>query len=451
MNLWRVWGLVVTVTCLLLLISMFDAQAQPPDVPPYPQSVNIEMYELFDDGASNGIACYPGNTNFGCTAFCTNNASQCEQSITRQYPYNYDTISVEVEGYYLLNVVSHEMDPRLWGEAIALEAQAITSRSYLGWHLNNTPYLINNSSGYQVFIPFRFDSLNPVHEPFEPNTQYPCFDISINYYQTKSCDSIYHKFYIARSDVNLPAFAEFTGDTIDETLTYPSPNTFPYIKGVPDPISDDAYGASNLGNRRGLSSRGANRWSLGNQYSRLEEGNHRWNIKWENSQQILFHYFTDVHLRDDYGARISPSYRWNPLSVQWEGTCPPIMIPGYVCTATYLIQNSGTTIWNNGTIGLIYHAGTSLYDPEGLWTSYPVIISQTVYPGETVLITVPYTLPNNAVYGLPYYFKFEMAYWDNNFERWVGFSESEADFSWPTYNTSVCVGDCKIRAPLIMK
>jgi hypothetical protein len=355
---------------------------------------------------------------------------------------------VEIETYYLLNVVSHEMDPRIWGDSAALEAQAITSRSYIGWHINNDAELINNSSGFQVFVPYKFDSLNPGHSVFEPNSIYPCFDITINEAQSKSCDAIYHKYYIARSDVDLPAFAEFSGDTIEQTLTHPTPSAFPYIKGVPDPISNATYGALNLGNRRGLSSRGANRWSLGNQYSYPGQENYPWSIKWQNSQQILFHYFTNVHLRDNGGNRISAYNRWNPLSVQWSGPCLPVMIPGYICTATFYIQNTGTSIWSPGTFGMLYHDGDSL-NPDYYSTSYPVVISQSVNPGDTISISVPFTLPNSANRGSPHYYRFEMAYWDYNFDGWIGFANSDPVFYWPTYNITVCVENCKNLAPII--
>lgn len=47
-------------------------------------------------------------------------------------------------------------------------------------------------------------------------------------------------------------------------------------------------------------------------------------IKWGRPEQILFHYYTSVHLRDanNNNATLSPEYRWNPLRITGLPTSP---------------------------------------------------------------------------------------------------------------------------------
>jgi peptidoglycan hydrolase-like amidase len=154
----------------LLIIFLFfratPSKAAPLAIPPYPSTVNVTMYGLQPDGTRKAFTCNSGNKNFGCTAFCTDyNSEVCNLYRAQGYPYPTSTISAPIESYYLLDVISQEMNPWIYSEQVAVEAQAIAARSYLGWHINNTPGSFDNSNSYQVFIPFKFDSLNPSAYP----------------------------------------------------------------------------------------------------------------------------------------------------------------------------------------------------------------------------------------------------------------------------------------------
>jgi hypothetical protein len=71
-----------------------------------------------------------------------------------------------------------------------------------------------------------------------------------------------------------------------------------------------------------MSQEGANRWARGHECSRqnasIVPGNSpggTWNVKWDTVEQIIFHYYTGVHMVDEYGNRLSADYRWNPLRI----------------------------------------------------------------------------------------------------------------------------------------
>jgi hypothetical protein len=68
MKTWGIRLLFLTFSLIILLVSTFITHAQPENIPPYPQTFSIHMFELYDDGTSTGVACHSGDTYFGCTA-----------------------------------------------------------------------------------------------------------------------------------------------------------------------------------------------------------------------------------------------------------------------------------------------------------------------------------------------------------------------------------------------
>ncbi len=338
---------IIILTALFFPFGFFsESKAAPAVVPPYPTNVAVVMYRLDENGTSTNELCTYGREVFGCTAFCEDLPNVCEQSRPAiGYPYSTSTIYAPIETYYLLDVVSQEMNPWIYNEPVALHAQAIASRSYLGWYINNAPSGYDNSNGRQVFIPFRFDSLNPTAPPLEPSTANPCAASSLNLQQRQICTAAASRYYIARADNNpnnYPAFAEYFADAKTMTRDHPELWRFPYLKGVDDPISTACDSTDFAGNKAGLSQRGANRWLRGHECScegaPVEPGNQpggAWSVRWKRVEQILFHYYTGVHLREAGGEALSPNYRWNPLSISTSGDfCPPIMRHGYSCTFT---------------------------------------------------------------------------------------------------------------------
>jgi hypothetical protein len=127
---------------------------------------------------------------------------------------------------------------------------------------------------------------------------------------------------------DVPAFAAFLSDIKNETQTLP-PSTPPHPEwvGVKEPIST-ACNAVTSGNPYGMSGNGAMRWARGHEcsypYAIPVPGNPPggpWSVIWTRVEQILFHYYTGVHLRnaDHDNDIISPDRRWNPLDLRWAG------------------------------------------------------------------------------------------------------------------------------------
>jgi hypothetical protein len=124
-------------------------------------SVQLDMYRLDVNGASLGVLCVPSvDTARGCTAFPGNN--------NYAYPYDSSSPTVSIETDYLLDVIAKEMNPDPYSEPAALYAQALASRSFVQYYINNPPELgdppdepFNNSNKYQVFIPYQFEYSTP--------------------------------------------------------------------------------------------------------------------------------------------------------------------------------------------------------------------------------------------------------------------------------------------------
>lgn len=415
------------------------------------------MYQLEPDGSRTTNPCYPGSLNYGCTAYCRDYGIEvCEYGHTGVvYPYSSSTIEVPFETYYLLDVVSTEMNPWVYSEPVALHAQAIAARSFIGWILNNDSTIINNSNERQVFIPFKFDSLNPSASPTEPSIFDPCASNSLNNEQIKVCQAVSSHYYIAReydNPANLPAFSEFTADVFAQTQDHPELYRFPYLAGVDDPIST-ACDANDFGsNLAGMSQEGANRWVRGHECSRLyapvvpgnDIGN-TWSVRWHNVEQVLFHYYTDVHLRDASGNLLSASYRWNPLQISG---IPAIPDSGSIYSIDLNLQNVGTEEfvcdfpyvgyslkyrWNKpGQAEVVGSTGMSLCG-----------LGEGESQGGTLSLQVPSWGPG------PYTLDFDV-YAYSPYPSYSSFWFS--DFKWPAYQLRLCVDDpCKVHVPMVTR
>ncbi len=147
------------------------------------------------------------------------------------------------------------------------------------------------------------------------------------------------------------------------------------LVGVEDPISINqqpcpASGAASF-NHYGLSQIGANRWARGNRCG-IDLPGELWSVQWTRAEQILFHYFTRVHLRDANNDKqiISPAWRWNPLKFQWKATDsqPPVLRIGSSYQAVIQIQNTGIYPWQ--CIGLDgFPIPDSRYNLRYFWSS----------------------------------------------------------------------------------
>lgn len=449
------WYLKFFVGLLLVSAINLSVSAAPLVVPPYPENVSVKMYELTDTGANMFIPCSFGNKNFGCTAFCNNyGVDTCEMSVPAVgYPYSGGTIAVFIERYNLLDVVSQEMNPNVDdGQPDALESQAIASRSYLGWKINNDLTNIDNSGDFnQVFVPYKFDSLNPGHTLLEKDNYSPCLASFLSPEQQRVCDAIASKYYIAKAvdnPENLPAFAEFTSDVLEQTRDHPEMATqFPYLKGVKDSISTTCDSNDSGIHLAGLSSQGAVRWAKGDRCYDPDEGIMPWRVTWDRAEQILFHYYTNVHLRDATGSKLSPDYRWNPLNLE---NLPSVMMHGGSYTVKVELQNTGTIDWTCGTYSYqlryrwVKGSNYLLSVRYASLCNLPIIGNfEKGEDGEVDIIIND--LPAWGIGG--YTLKFDVRRYTSWGEEYYFSNQSP---SWPTYNVTIFAATHAINLPVIL-
>jgi len=203
----------VTVPILVCLAFLFQKVAAAPSaVFTPPTSITVEMYRLDDYGASTGVLCTNGDTAYGCTV-----------TPARPYPYATNPVNISIETDYLLDVVPQEMNPSVC-HAVGVQAQAIAVRTYAYFHIHYGS-TINNSTEFQVFIPYRFESLTPATDPNNPAD--PCASSNLNSNQQAICTATASRYYFTYYNQESPARSEFFSDRQLRTLTHPS--RIPYI------------------------------------------------------------------------------------------------------------------------------------------------------------------------------------------------------------------------------
>jgi hypothetical protein len=150
-----------------------------------PENITVEMYTLTREGAIDGSQeeplCMlggdgiPADLRRGCTAF--NQEDYPDPADQRPYPYDANPATTSIEDDYLLDVVPQEMGPAAY-HPTAIHAQAGAARTYAycaihAWdeYAQESDYYwagclreINNSNGFQVFVPFYFDTLSINHQ-----------------------------------------------------------------------------------------------------------------------------------------------------------------------------------------------------------------------------------------------------------------------------------------------
>jgi len=429
----------VSLTILLWSITSPSLLAAPLKAFTPPTNITVRMYRLFSGGASTGILCVSNDTSYGCTAFVGDSS--------HAYPYGTaNPVTIPIETDYLLDVVPSEISVEAF-HPTAIQAQAIAARSYAYWHINQGS-AINNSNQFQVFVPYAFEALPSAASPnFPDNPSDPCASTNLNNDQRIICDAVAPRYYISYGTYphdDLPAFTEYFADIRNRTVS----GGQPYLTAVDDPISSHPAIVQD-GHGRGMSQKGASRWARGNLSYNMNRDLGSWSVRWERAEQILVHYYTGIHIRDASGTILTPEYRWVPLSITWSGDCPPSMQHGQTCTATFKIQNSGTTTWpGTGQVYLWYH-GWEPGGPQAQGAGGSLGISQAVAPGETVVQTVTFTAPTPPHPGAPYRLRFDLLL---EGEGWA--SELEPGRPWPTYDVMVCVDGpwpCQVFLPLVIK
>ncbi len=318
--------------------------------PPVTTGTHLRMRRLYPNGESRGVDCTVGDRSYGCTAFCEDVPDKCA-SPPRPYPYSSAWPDISFDRDYLLDVVGQETSPGLF-DPIALQAQAIAARSYAWYWINNADYnVINNSTTFQVFLPFKFETFGPDPE----NASDPCQSTNLSANQTRLCQAVgTGGYYLSWDDADnpehLPALAHFFSDVLERTTTN---SEKAYLVGVEDPISNanaTCSASNSAAHSWGMSQEGAQRWATGDQCGTAYPNTDAlWSVRWTRPEQILFHYYTDMHIRDankQIVATLSPANRWNPLQVTGmlaQGS--PILWRGDNFPTVVLVQNTGLSDW----------------------------------------------------------------------------------------------------------
>lgn len=416
--------------------------------------VPVTMYRLNPSGTrrDDALLCTPGDTNWGCTAFCDTPGTDYDEICrpggiplpVTPYPYASSRPTVHVQNDYLPDVVSQEMGPSY--EPAALQALAIAARSFIWWYKENDEATIENSTRRQAFIPLKFDSLNLTATPNSPYN--PCASTNLNADQTRICAAVAPQHYLAQSGVDAPARAEHFSDVVGQTAPGSDKD---YLASVVDPISTACGATNDISNHWGMSQRGANRWARGNQCHLDSWGDTPWSVAWSSPTQILVHYYTGVHVRDasNDNTILSPANRWNPLSINWgtPNNHPPIMVRGGSYTVMVRVQNTSIADWttNGQDWALSYHwAKTGHGDIDSTKRDWIVgTVSKGDPPYNFVL-----TINDRPDWGRgAYTLKFDMVLRTYGRDYW--FSRDFVGSNWMTYDVEV-QGEYPVFLPVVL-
>lgn len=357
----------------LLVLVTFASAVQPLAATPLrqttaftaPTQITVTMYQVTEDQQSmnTGIVCRPGSVRLGCTAI--------PDEAQYGYPYVTNPITIDIERDYLPDVVPQESNPSELHRA-AIEAQAVAARSYAYYYIfqngrSATPIKeIENSAGFQVFLPYKFEVAGgrPFNSPANPAQ--PCASgrtdplAALTGPQKLVCDALARRHYLSFANSTEPLQTLFNKDIADQTLPYGD------VAGVADPISSSGTSGCNGRNEGagvGMSQLGASRWARGNRCARGNP-NDPWSVRWFQRNQILAHYYNGatqgVQVRDSATRQpVAPAGRWNPLAVRWNDLDPndPVMQIGESYPVQLRVQNTSTFDWTCATGGPSYALG----------------------------------------------------------------------------------------------
>jgi hypothetical protein len=404
-----------------------------------PSNITLHTYWLTEYGARRlpFTQCATGHTRWGCTVFCNEGGYPCLGTQIRSYPYYFNPVSIPIETDYLLDVIPREISVDVF-HPNSIQAQAIAARSYAYWHIR-AGSTINNSTEYQAFIPYGFEALNLATDP--DNSIAPCSSTNLNASQARVCLGVMDRYYISYGsfpDDDLPALSEFFADIPNRTLT----GQQSYELSVADPISSNPAIIQD-GHGRGMSQKGASRWSYGNMGF---QGNlDPWSVQWENYKQILVHYYSGINLRDanDSNSKITSAYRWNPLQISG---IPTTIFHGQTYPISIQVQNTSESVWTCGYPNFTYqlkYRWAKAGHTEVTGTESASLCGQAIGdPSPIVTININ----NIPAWGTgAYTLRFDV-YVSSTSSFWF------SDQKWSIYNLSVCVDEpCKVYAPFVTK
>lgn len=276
------------------------------------------------------------------------------------YPYPPDptygagVYSNPVETNYLPDVLSHEMDPHTYPNPQSEMAQAIASRTYVYYKINNNQQVTNFGNVPQAYqgppfanqtdIPYSFAVyLNNLSTPTALQISEPgnlCQNTpNLTSTEIDVCNAISNTQGIYLTYNNAPIDAEYGDDAGSVTVMEQGTN---YNIAVDDP-NGTTCGAEWDYSGWGMSQKGANRWELGNQCASGGTASTKWISKWTDYRQILAHYYSGVDFLNGSGSRVVTTDRWNMLN--FNNNTPPSLGAGATNTYAVMLQNTSTMTW----------------------------------------------------------------------------------------------------------
>lgn len=269
-----------------------------------PTTVVIYMMKLNGLGQSLGDFCYLGDgADTGCVEEGSNfTYPPVDPNITYAKPGFINPLRVDVEHYYLYNVLPREMDVATYDPPLAaLKAQALASRSIAEWKADKRHNQfdefksVDNSTDFQIFKPGSFDNYNPAARG---KIQQAVNETSGQY------------LFFPNNQGFLSIDAEFSNDIGSPTRLG---DWTDYLISVEEPISvSPPCDLNPFGNGWGMSQAGAIRWAKGNQCA--GSGNQPWPVTWTDYRQILVHYYSGIDILNGSGAKVAPDDRWNLIT-----------------------------------------------------------------------------------------------------------------------------------------
>ncbi len=165
-------------------------------------------------------------------------------------------------------------------------------------------------------------------------------------------------------------------------------------------------------------------------------------MRYDNAEQILTQYYTDIVIRNASGQIVTPAWRWNPLVVDWGGGSfdPPLITPNGLYSVVIQLHNSGTTAYTNDTLLSYQWQG-----PGGTMNDNTGVAVGSITEGNFTTVTLPVRAPSSSgVYTL----RIDMIHENGGY-----FHDREAGRPWFTLDFEICVGSqCnQVFLPLIFK
>lgn len=149
----------------------------------------------------------------------------------------------------------------------------------------------------------------------------------------------------------------------------------------------------------------------------------------------------------------SPSYRWNPLRVDWGGgeTVPPTMFPGVSYNVTLLPQNTGAMDWGD-EIEMVYYW---VLDQRVIGGVQSVDVANLIQgDGKTThqIINWPIMIPSQLRIGDAATLIFDVRNTQDPARVYFSNREAAASRRWFPLKYTVCVGGtCNLHLPAVLR